>query len=99
MMAKFDKYSKWLAAWIPFALSHCFVPTSCTKDETIEDPNSQESVMLFGVENIAQTKVSYGDQTNGASRPNSMQATTSESTPSTTTSTTIITIMAPLPNR
>lgn len=65
MMAKFDKYSKWLAAWIPFALSHCFVPTSCTKDETIEDPNSQESVMLFGVENIAQTKVSYDDQPNG----------------------------------
>lgn len=63
-MIKFDKYSRYSRFWKGAVLSLVFMLCSCTKDEA-ESQGVVDGVILFGVEDIASTKVLYGDQDNG----------------------------------
>lgn len=61
---KFGIYSKWLKRWGGLALCALLLLGSCAKEE-VEISDSTEHAMLFSIEEIAMTKVEYGEQTNG----------------------------------
>lgn len=63
-MIQFDKYSKWLKLSLYSILILLCGLSSCAKQET-EGLDSSQNAMLFGIEEITQTRLSYSDQDNG----------------------------------